>query len=86
MKAVFFGNKNLHKIPPNLPIFLLGGAHDACTNFGKDMSSMCERLTDLGNTNLTCKILEGTRHESLNELNLEEAFDLYLTWLNKAME
>ena len=57
MDTVFFSIKNLHKIPLNLPIFILGGARDARTNFGRDMTKLCERLTALGNKQLTCKIL-----------------------------
>ena len=43
-------------------------------------------LVALGHTKVTCKILDGTRHESLNELKREEAFKLYLNWVNLALD
>ncbi|MAI58450.1 MAG: lysophospholipase [Rhodobacteraceae bacterium] len=86
MKSVFFGSKNLNRIPLHLPIFILGGAEDACTNIGRDMTDLLDRLVALGHTKVTCKILDGTRHESLNELKREEAFKLYLNWVNQALD
>ena len=86
MEAVFFGSKNLHKISLNVPIFVLGGAEDMCTNFGRYMTRLHERLAALGHRKLTYKILAASRHASLNELNREEVFNLYLRWVHKALE
>ena len=82
MDAVFYASKNLHKIPQNLPIFLLGGAKDACTNEGSDMVKLHKKLIALGHERSKCEILEDTRHESLNELNRKQTSQLFLNWIN----
>lgn len=84
--AVFYASRNLHKIPKNLPIFLLGGAEDACTNGGSDMLRLQKKLIALGHEQVKCKILEEARHESLNELNREETSKILLNWINDCVQ
>lgn len=85
-EAVFYASRNLNKIPQNLPIFLLGGSEDACTNDGSDMVKLHERLIALGHERVKCKILADTRHESLNELNREQTSQLFLNWINECVQ
>lgn len=83
---LYFCQKEPTPPPPNLPIFLLGGAKDSCTNSGTDMIKLHKNLIALGNKQTTCKILEGTRHESLNEINREQTSQLFLNWINERIQ
>ena len=80
-EAVFYANQNLYMIPSNFPIFLLGGAQDPCTNYGKDMKKLAARLERIGHFNCTHKTIENSRHETLNELNREQNAQIFLDWI-----
>ena len=71
LDGVFFaGNKkNLRKLEKKLPVHIVGGSSDPCTNNGKDMKQLAIKLKNNGLTDVKCTILEATRHESLNEIN-----------------
>lgn len=75
-------NKNLKKIRSNLPIYLIGGANDPCTENGKHMDKLHKRLIACGNKNTTLNILPNTRHESLNEINRDEVTKQIIKWLD----
>ena len=87
IEAVFYASKPEHmlRLPKALPIFLLGGAHDPCTNFGKDMQNLERKLTALQCQNVRCDILENTRHESLNEINRAATSHLFVDWLQTSL-
>lgn len=75
-------NKNLKKIRSNLPLYLIGGANDPCTENGKHMDKLHKRLIACGNKNTTLNILPNTRHESLNEINRDEVTKHIIKWLD----
>lgn len=75
-------NKNLKKIRSNLPLYLIGGANDPCTENGKHMDKLHKRLIACGNKNTTLNILPNTRHESLNEINRDEVTKQIIKWLD----
>ncbi|MDG2406316.1 MAG: alpha/beta hydrolase [Paracoccaceae bacterium] len=87
IEAVFYASKPEHllRLPKTLPIFLLGGAHDPCTNFGKDMQNLQRKLTDLQCQNVRCEVLENTRHESLNEINRAATSRLFVDWVQRSL-
>jgi alpha-beta hydrolase superfamily lysophospholipase len=76
-------NRNLDILPKSLPIHLLGGAEDPCTNQGHDLRRFEKKLKDTGLIDVTCEILKNTRHESLNELNRVETTEQFLDWMAK---
>ncbi len=83
LKGVFYaGNKkNLAKINKHLPVHILGGSSDPCTNHGKDMEKLSEKLKKNGVLDVTSYILQSTRHESLNEINRDETTKQFIDWL-----
>jgi len=83
LEGVFFAgnNKNLIKLNKNLPVHIVGGASDPCTNSGKDMEKLALKLKNNGLSDVTCNILDATRHESLNEINREETTKEFIDWL-----
>ena len=85
LEGVFFaGNrKNLNKLDKNLPVHIVGGASDPCTNNGNDMEKLSAKLKTNEVLDVTCNILEATRHESLNEINRDQTTKEFIAWLNE---
>ena len=54
-------------LPAELPIHLLGGSGDPVTRHGGAMAWLAARLRHAGCRHVTGKIVEGARHETLNE-------------------
>ncbi len=84
LDGVFFaGNKkNLRKLEKKLPVHIVGGSSDPCTNNGKDMKQLANKLKNNGLTEVKCIILEDTRHESLNEINRDFSTKEFINWLD----
>ena len=84
LEGVFFaGNqKNLINLNKNLPVHILGGGIDPCTNNGKDMEKLALKLKNIGLSDVTCNILDNTRHESLNEVNRNHTTKEFMNWLD----
>ena len=84
IEGVFFAgnNKNLIKLEEKLPVHIVGGASDPCTNNGKDMEKLAAKLKKNGVLDVTCNILDATRHESLNEINRDNTTKEFIDWLN----
>ena len=84
LDGVFFaGNKkNLRKLEKKLPVHIVGGGSDPCTNNGKDMKKLANKLKNNGLTEVKCIILEDTRHESLNEINRVSTTKEFINWLD----
>ena len=85
LDSVFYaGNKkNLKNLPKELPVHIIGGAQDPCTNNGLDMEKLAIKLRNNGLSDVTCNILESTRHESLNEINRDQTTALFISWLQE---
>ena len=85
LDGVFYaGNKkNLKNLPKELPVHIIGGAQDPCTNNGRDMVKLAIKLRNNGLSDVTFKILERTRHESLNEINRDQTTALFISWLQE---
>jgi len=85
LKGVFSaGNQNnLKKLPKKLPIHIIGGAEDPCTLNGSDMKKLAIKLQNIGLSDVTCNILKGTRHESLNEVNRDQTTEQFIKWLKE---
>ena len=83
LDGVFYaGNKNnLKKLPKNLPVHIIGGSEDPCTINGSDMEKLAVKLINNGLSDVTCNILENTRHESLNEINRDKTTEQFIKWL-----
>ena len=85
LDGVFYAgnNKNLKNLPKELPVHIIGGAQDPCTNNGRDMEKLAVKLGNNGLSDVTFKILEHTRHESLNEINRDQTTTLFISWLQE---
>jgi alpha-beta hydrolase superfamily lysophospholipase len=85
LDGVFYaGNKkNIQKLPKALPVHIIGGAEDPCTQNGSDMKKLATKLQNSGLSDVTCMILKSTRHESLNEINRDQTTKQFIKWLEE---
>lgn len=85
LKAVKTGadDSELRKIRSDLPMHLLAGGKDPCSDNGKAVERLADRLTASGAQDLVYAISPDNRHEALNELNREEIMSDFVQWLDK---
>ncbi|RIY03354.1 alpha/beta hydrolase [Aureimonas flava] len=58
----------LSQIPHDLPIHCFGGSQDLATQCGAEVVRLAERLREAGSREVECEIVQGARHETLNEI------------------
>lgn len=71
------------KIRNDLPILVISGSEDPVGSFSKGPKEVFERLTASGKEKVELKLVEGKRHEILNEDNKAETYDFLLGWCKK---
>jgi len=73
----------LSKIRDDLPMHLLAGGQDPCSDKGKAVERLYDRLKQSGIRDITYKHYEDNRHEALNELNRDEVMQGFVNWLDE---
>lgn len=76
----------LKTLPKDLPFMLLGGGEDPATEKAKATKDQAERLKSAGLQSVECHIFENARHETLNDLDAEEATQSFINWANRCIE
>ena len=61
-----FSNEFVNMIPTSLPIYLIAGDNDPCTNYGEGLYHVANMLSDSGHKDVTVKCYCGYRHEIHN--------------------
>jgi alpha-beta hydrolase superfamily lysophospholipase len=79
--------RGLVQLPRALPIHLLGGRDDPATEGGRSVERLAERLADARFAAVETVLIEGARHETLNEAEPQRsrAVATLLGWLDRAM-
>lgn len=77
--------KNLDKIPKDLPILVVSGGNDPVGECGKGPRMVAEAYKKTGIKNVTLKLYPGDRHEILNELDKETVYQDILNWVESNM-
>ncbi|MEL6751635.1 MAG: alpha/beta hydrolase [Pseudomonadota bacterium] len=87
LSGVAFGSDdaNLNKLPKALPVHLLAGAEDPCSEKGGAVRHIEQRMRTAGMSDVTFDLLPDTRHESLNELNRDETTARFVAWLEERL-
>ena len=85
LEGIFYGgnDNNFVKLHRNLPVHILGGEADPCSNQGADMKNLAIRLRKAGLKDVVTEILPDTQHESLNETNRDKTTAGFIDWLDK---
>jgi alpha-beta hydrolase superfamily lysophospholipase len=79
----------LAKLPKSIPINLVGGGLDPATDQGKAVTWYAGHLRRLGFENVTNRIYDGLRHETLNESappGAEGAMEDFAAWASQAVK
>jgi alpha-beta hydrolase superfamily lysophospholipase len=82
LNVIHDANENAH-VPRELPILLISGAMDPVGDMGKSLWPVAEQLKKHGVLDVTVVVLEGKRHEILNEKNHLDVYQKILTWMEK---
>lgn len=77
---------SLSDLRRDLPIDLVGGTEDPATFGGKATRQMHRHLEKHGFTHVSCRVLEGFRHETLNELGRENEMNRFAEWFERAIQ
>lgn len=75
-------NRNLKHVPKTLAFHLVGGGDDPATDGGQAVEKLGARLRRQG-YGASQEILEGFRHETLNEKGREAVMERFAAWLGK---
>ncbi|MBP7735347.1 MAG: lysophospholipase [Spirochaetes bacterium] len=81
--AFISDDRNVAKIPRELPIYLFSGSMDPVGANTRGVLQVYNSLVKSGIGEVTYKFYEGARHETLNELNRDEVFSDVIAWLNQ---
>lgn len=75
--------KNIQKGNLNMPLYLMSGSVDPVSNYGKEVKDLFALYQKLGYKDVTMKLYENDRHEVLNELDNQIAYQDILAFLKK---
>lgn len=84
---IFYGsdNANFGRAPKSLPFMLVCGTKDPSNNNGKGMLRLADRMKSMGFSNVTLKAYPEARHETLNDINRDEAMADFANWVDSAV-
>ena len=74
---------NLEGLPRDKHVHLLAGNADPCARHGSAMEALAGRMEALKVRDVTLTILDGARHEALNEIDRDETMDAFVAWLDE---
>ncbi|MGZ9722421.1 alpha/beta fold hydrolase [Rhizobium miluonense] len=73
----------LGRLRGDMPIHLVGGAKDPATDNGKAISWLSNHLKGAGFSHITTIIYPDMRHETLNEIDADQAIADFANWCRK---
>ena len=74
---------NINQGNKEMPIYFMSGANDPLSNYGVQVTKLVHIFQNLGYKNITCKLYDNDRHEVLNELDNQTAYQDILTFIKK---
>lgn len=69
-----------------LPFHLLGGGQDPATNMGTAVTAHAANMKRAGFTNVTSRIFDAARHETLNDWDADAATQAFIDWVNSTIQ
>lgn len=76
--------ENLDRMPKALPVLFISGSEDPVGAYGKTVQEVRDSFVQEEDmTDVTLKLMEGMRHEILNEDDREKVYDYILDWLRQ---
>jgi len=85
IKAIKTGanDAEITKIRDDLPMHLLGGGKDPCSDYGKAMERLTQRLRSTGVKDIGCTIEAENRHEPFYEAGREKTMADFVNWMDE---
>jgi alpha-beta hydrolase superfamily lysophospholipase len=77
----WYKRKQMKRIRPTLPVYLIAGDHDPVGEFGKGVQRLKRQFHAAGVQNVDLTLYREARHELLNELNHSEVEHDVVNWL-----
>lgn len=77
--------KNLDKMPKNLPILITSGHEDPVGGYGKAPQGLYDKYKEMGFEHVSLKLYDGDRHEILNEKDKSKVWEDILTWTQNTL-
>lgn len=65
-------DKNIRKLPADVPVLFVSGTDDPVGNYGEDVKAIYKSYQAAGMKHVDMKLYPGGRHELLNELDYEQ--------------
>ena len=84
MKGLELVNKTetANKVRKDLPLYLFAGDKDPVSKNGKQVNDVFEMYKNTGISDISIKLYENARHETLNETNNKDVYNDVLAWLD----
>ena len=84
-----YQKQNAEKIKKTLPVLIISGANDPVGKMGKTTTALFNWYSKMGMRDVTLKLIDGARHECLNDVGKEETYatiDAFLARTNRQSE
>lgn len=78
--------KNLNRIPKDIPLLMVSGAQDPVGEYGEGVRRAYGSMKAVGIQDIQLKLYEEDRHELLNELDRDKVMQDIFEWLKSVME
>ena len=88
-RSKLYKKQNAEKIKKTLPVLIISGANDPVGKMGKTTTALFNWYSKMGMRDVTLKLIDGARHESLNDVGKEETYaeiDAFLARTNRQSE
>lgn len=69
------------RVRPDLPVLFISGSDDPVGEMGKGVMKVAKQLQESGVEQVKVYLFEGMRHEVLNEINKQHAYEIIIRWL-----
>ncbi|GAA6525918.1 alpha/beta hydrolase [Intrasporangium sp. DVR] len=79
-------DRNVARVPKDLPILLVSGDQDPVGEMGKGIRWVTAQYERVGVRDVTMRLYPGARHELLNETNRDEVMDDIVGWLDERVD
>lgn len=78
-------DKWFETVRKDLPIYIFSGAMDPVGDYGKGVTLVFEKLKEAGVKDVSIRLYEDARHETLNEINKKEVYQNVLNWIERTI-
>ncbi|NLK13614.1 MAG: alpha/beta hydrolase [Spirochaetales bacterium] len=71
------------QLPGDVPLYIISGSEDPVGDYSKGVRAVCKLYKNAGVEDVTLTLVEGGRHEVLNEIDRAETYKHIVQWMKK---